>query len=131
MPMGPVFMRTESFDREFARLVNATIPEIAADALFQGGLRLLRYAIEEEPKAPHKSGRLWNSQQVDPPVIKPDHISVVAGFNCEYAAAVHEAPSNWHWTLEGSGPKFLETKSVRHREDLIKYVADKIKEKAK
>jgi hypothetical protein len=129
--MGPVSVNSESFDREFVRIVKKAIPEDAANALFQQGLLIIRYAIEEEPRCPHKTGYLWNSQFVDPPVIEERRISVTAGFKAEYAAAVHEAPSNINWTLPGSGPKFLEIKLVRHQDELIKFVADKIKEKAK
>lgn len=130
MAKGPQMVTTD-FDKKFAEIVNKAVPSLAGQALYQQGFQLIKYAIMEEPRCPHKTGRLWNSQRVDKPKIEPGLISVNAGFDCEYAASVHEAPDNRNWTLAGSGPKYLETKLTRHRTEMMQATADKIKGGAK
>lgn len=55
-------------------------------------------------------------------------ISIVFGFNTEYAARLHEAPSNWNWTEPGSGPKYLQSKLEKNMKKYMKKIADEIKE---
>lgn len=131
MAKGAMTLNTKSFDKEFARIVNQAVPELAAEALYQQGFELIKYAIMEEPRCPHDTGRLWNSQRVDKPVIKPRSVDVKAGFDCSYAAETHEAPEGRNWKLKGAGPKYLETKLTRHREEMMKKTADKIRGGAK
>jgi hypothetical protein len=110
-------------------------PDLAGKALFHAAAHWVRDAIMEEPRAPHKTGTLWNSQcpggsenQVDVgPTITTSSIECLAGFNVGYAARLHEAPSNWNWTLEGSGPKYLEAKAARHKDDYMKEAAEFIR----
>jgi hypothetical protein len=129
--MGPVVLKTESFDKGFANVVNNAVPTLAGNALFQWGLKLIQYAIMEPPRAPHKSGHLWDTQLVEKPVIEPGRISVKAGFAAEYAAAVHEAPDGRNWTLPDSGPKFLSAKLANHINEMPQFVAEKIREGAR
>ena len=93
-------------------------------AMFKAWGKLLAYAIKEEPRVPHKQGRLWESQTIGPCIIANNAIEQDGGFNTEYAARLHEAPDGWHWTLEGSGPKYLESKMAAHKDELMKDVAD-------
>jgi len=131
MAKGAMMVSTKSFDKEFARIVNAAIPELAGQALYQQAFELIKYAIMEEPRCPHDTGRLWNSQKVNKPKIERGSVEVVLGFNCAYAAEVHEAPEGRHWKLPGAGPKYLETKMVRHKEEMMKKTAEKIRGGAK
>jgi hypothetical protein len=108
-----------------SRLITLTlIPK----ALFKAWGKLLAYAIKEEPRVPHKQGRLWASETIGTCVISQDRIEQDGGFNTEYAARLHEAPDGWDWTLEGSGPKYLETKLARHKDDSMKIIADYVLE---
>jgi hypothetical protein len=114
-----------NFDAGFKDLINNVIPGHAQKGLFQAGALIIKYAITEEPRAPHLTGHLWRSQKIE--VIKESgYIGVAVGFNTSYAAKLHEAPSNWNWTMQGSGPKYLETPMSVHRNDAMKKCADYI-----
>jgi hypothetical protein len=104
------------FQQKFGILVSKVMPALLEKAGFQTGTLVIADAIKEEPRAPHKFGRLWNSQTIKVRVV--DHrVEIVLGFNTQYAARLHEAPDGWNWTLDGSGPKYLSTKLARHKDD--------------
>ena len=112
---------TKDFDIKLPRVINKEIPEAAASTFSKVAGMVLRDAITEEPKAPHKTGHLWREQKIEQPKIERGEISIELGFDVEYASAVHEMPSNVNWTMIGSGPKFLEAKLLRNKE---KYMAE-------
>ena len=116
-------MDFSDFDKKFAKIVKKAIPELAAKALFQVGGKVIADAIKKQPRAPQLTGNLWRSQLIMPPKILKD-ISIEVGFAAEYAARLHEAPSNWNWTLAGSGPKYLEAKLSQYHRNYMKFVAD-------
>ena len=118
------------FDIHFAKIVEEQIPKETEDALFQAGSLALADAIEEKPTVPKKTGHLRRSQRVEVKKEK-NEIYVLCGFNTNYAAKLHEAPSNWNWTEPGSGPKFLESTLQKNAKKYMKFVADKIKKEAK
>ena len=112
---------TKDFDIKLPRVINKEIPEAAASTFPRVAGMVLRDAILEEPKAPHKTGHLWREQKIEQPKIERGEISIELEFDVEYASAVHEMPSNVNWTMIGSGPKFLEAKLLRNKE---KYMAE-------
>ena len=122
---------TKDFDIKLPRVINKEIPEAAASTFPRVAGMVLRDAITEEPKAPHKTGHLWREQKIEPPKIERGEISIELGFDVEYAATLHEAPSNWNWTMTGSGPKFIETKLIRNKEKYMSEIAEGIRKKAK
>lgn len=123
---------TKVFDIKFPRIINKEIPEAAATTMYKVAGRVIRDAILEEPRAPHDTGNLWRSQTIEQPRIERGEITIELGFNTEYAAAVHELPAPYKDpTMAGSGPKFLESKLLRHKEDYMKMIADGIKDQAK
>lgn len=115
-----------NFNKGFKRIMEVTIPGLAQEGLFLAGAILIRDAILDEPKVPHLTGHLWRSQKIE--AIKEDNklIAVMVGFDTPYAARLHEAPNNWNWTLDGSGPKFLEAKIAGNPDKYIKPAADHI-----
>ena len=112
---------TKDFDIKFPRVCNKEIPEAGARMEYKVAGMVIRDAILEEPRAPHKSGNLWRSQKIEQPKILKGEVTIELGFDAEYAAIVHEMPSNVNWTMKGSGPKFLETKLIKNKE---KYMAE-------
>lgn len=116
--------------KDLNHIAGDVIPDRASKGLFQGGGKMIRYAIEEEPKAPHEWGYLWKSQLVKLAKMTTDFIIVLVGFRAEYAAAQHEAPSGWHYKLKGAGPKYLESKLPKHMDEIYRFVADYIKKGA-
>ena len=112
---------TKDFDIKFPRVCNKEIPEAGARMEYKVAGMVLRDAILEEPRAPHKTGNLWRSQKIEQPQIKAGEISIECGFDADYAAIVHEMPSNVNWTMAGSGPKYLEAKLIKNKE---KYMAE-------
>jgi len=112
---------TKDFDIKFPRIINKDIPEASANIAFKVAAMVIRDAILEEPRAPHKTGNLWRSQKIERPRIEAGEITIELGFDAEYAAAVHEMPSNVNWTMAGSGPKYLEAKLIKNKE---KYMAE-------
>jgi len=121
----------KDFDKKFYRIVNKTIPSLSAEGLMKSATQLIRDAIEEVPKCPRKWGLLWRSQQIEKPEIKHGEISIEVGFAAEYAAAMHEAPSNLNFTEPGSGPQYLTSKLAKNKNKYMKAVADHIKSEAK
>lgn len=115
------------FDSKFYEIVNDTIPELGEEGTYQAAGLWLKDAIMEEPRAPHKTGHLWRSQLIE--VIKNGGkiIGVELGFNVPYAARLHEAPYSWNWTLDGSGPKFLEAKGVVNKNKYVEHAANHIR----
>lgn len=112
---------TKDFDIKFPRVCNKEIPEAAANKAYKVAGMVIRDAILEEPRVPHKTGNLWRSQKIEQPRIERGEITIDLGFDAEYAVIVHEMPSNINWTLVGSGPKFLESKLIKNKE---KYIAE-------
>lgn len=134
----------KDFDNKFYRIVEKTIPGLSAEGLMKGAAFLLRDAITEEPTVPKSRGvtkpkgkkytgpgHLRRSQKVERPEIKHGEISCEAGFDADYAAAVHESPSNLNWTTPGTGPQFLTSKLAKNKNKYMKITADHIKSKAK
>lgn len=117
------FVDIGSFQKELHETCDKEIPDLGEKALFQGGFKMIRFAIEEPPRTPHKWGPLWKSQLVKLAQRTIDFSTVLVGFTAEYAAAQHEAPSGWSYTLEGSGPKYLEAKLPRHMDEIYAFVA--------
>lgn len=117
-------LNTKDFDVKFLNIAQTVIPGRLEKSLFKTGGVILRDAIMEEPRAPHKTGHLWRNQVVVP-VTDFNKISIIVGFNVPYAAKLHEwAGSAVGWTLTGSGPKYLETKLVLNKEKYIRITAE-------
>lgn len=118
---------SRDFDIKFGKVTGKVIPKRSATGIYQVAGEVIRDAILQVPRAPHKSGNLWRSQKIEPPKIEHGEIFVVFGFDADYAAPVHEMPSNVNWTMAGSGPKYLEAKLIKNKEKYIKKAADNIK----
>jgi len=114
---------TKDFDIKFPRVINKEIPEAGANMSFKVAGMVIRDAILEEPRAPHKTGNLWRSQKIESPRIERGEITIELGFDAEYAAIVHEMPSNVNWTMAGSGPKYLEAKLIKNKEKYMGEIA--------
>lgn len=114
------------FDKRFFKLTMKKVPDAYIEAMIAVLPKILKDAITEEPRAPHKTGHLWRRQKIELPKKIGKKIEAIFGFNVPYAAKVHEAPDNWKWTLEGSGSKFLEVKLIRNKEkyyfEIVEYV---------
>lgn len=121
---------TKDFDIKFPRVINKEIPEESARMAYKVAGMIIRDAILEEPRAPHKTGNLWRSQKIEQPQIKAGEITIELGFDTEYAAATHEMPSNVNWTMTGSGPKYLEAKLIKNKEKYMAEIADGLRRKA-
>ena len=113
-------MDFKDFNIGFKKIIEKTIPDLGQAGLFKSGALLIKDAITVEPKAPHLHGHLWRSQKIEKLIEEGMNIGVQVGFDVPYAARLHEAPNNWNWTLDGSGPKFLEAKMAA---DPNKYIA--------
>ena len=120
-------LSTGDFTKKLMVLTQAQIPKAAEAGLGKAGARLIRDAITEEPFAPKKTGHMRRQQMIEP-YVDPDGRAqgVMVGFNTSYAAAVHEAPENTHWTLAGSGPKFLSSKLAKNGDRYMEIAAKEI-----
>lgn len=103
--------------------VTANLPQRAAAALYQEAEAIMAVS---KPLAPVATGVLRAGGYVSQPVIQSDRISVEMGYGgaaSEYLIAAHEhlsehSPPSWvaaeaagrgiHWSVPGTGPKFLE-----------------------
>ena len=121
---------TKDFDVKLPRVINKEIPEESASMAYKVAAMVIRDAILEEPRAPHKTGNLWRSQKIERPKIEKGEITIELGFDADYAAAVHEMPSNVNWTMAGSGPKYLEAKLIKNKEKYMAEIAEGLRRKA-
>ena len=121
-------MDFKDFNKGFRLIIETTIPDLAQVGLFKAGALLIKDAITVEPKAPHLTGHLWRSQKIEKLMEGKNIIGVQVGFDVPYAARLHEAPDNWNWTLDGSGPKFLESKMAGNPNKYIEPAAKHIRE---
>jgi hypothetical protein len=84
----------------------SNLPVNAGAALYQFGEEVM--AVSKE-RVPVDTGRLMNTGYVALPVQDGNVISVVLGYDTDYALQVHEdLDPRTHWKRPGSGPKFLE-----------------------
>jgi len=112
------------FSNGYARFMGTTAPETAKRAIFRTWAFILRDAIVEEPRAPHKRGFLWNSQTIMTPYMIGDEIVSIGGFSIVYAGYLHDkGKPSWNWTLAGSGPRYLSTKLARNAEKYLQIAA--------
>ena len=112
---------TKDFDIKFAKVTGKDIPQAAANMAYKVAGMIIRDAILEDPRAPHKTGNLWRSQKIERPRIEHGEITIELGFDADYAAFVHEMPAYKDPSMVGSGPKFLESKLIKNKE---KYMAE-------
>ena len=112
---------TKDFDIKFAKVTGKDIPQAAANMAYKVAGMVIRDAILEDPRAPHKTGNLWRSQKIERPRIEHGEITIELGFDADYAAFVHEMPAYKDPSMTGSGPKFLESKLIKNKE---KYMAE-------
>ena len=119
-------MDFKDFNKGFKLIIERTVPDLAQEGLFIAGAMLIRDAVLVEPKAPHLTGHLWRSQKIEILKEGPKIIGVQVGFDVPYAARLHEAPNNWDWTLDGSGPKYLEAKMAGNPNKYIEPAAKHI-----
>ena len=127
---------TRDFDIKFDDLIKNSIPGAVSKGLFIAGSELLRMAIEEAPQCPKDVGDLWGSGKVKPITGGYQETGVEVSFNSKYAAYQHEQePGKFNYTTNKGashpGPKFLETKIVRHKQDLMELVAEAIRKLSK
>jgi len=122
-----LYMDFSEFDKGFEKYLKKHKTESAA-ALQKVAAFVLADAVNEQPTVPKKTGILRDSQAIDKAQIGKKGISIVFGFNTEYAARLHEAPSNWNWSEPGSGPKYLQSKLEKNMKKYMKKVAEEIKE---
>jgi len=133
-------LNTLDFDEKFKEIVEDTMIGKLAKGLFRAGSVLNADAIKEPPRAPHRMGNLWRSQQVNKPQTEWESISVDAGFNIAYAGYQHEGKrkDGSHVVKNYSvsrtekrpagetemGPKFLSKKMADNRQKYMKIAAD-------
>jgi len=137
MNKGGYFLDFSDFNKKFSKIVEKTIPEAAEKGMFNAVNQLLDDAVEKPPQAPFEHSDLWGSKSGEPgqpPVEverKTNEITGIGGFNISYAAKQHEAePGRYRYTRTGAkqpGPKFLESKMAKYREDYLKIIAKTIR----
>ena len=123
-----------NFNAKLPQIVDKAIPSEAGNGLFKAANQLLDDAMYKRPFAPFKMGDLRGSARVDKAVVVGSLISVMCGFNIEYAARWHELTpaedARINWTLPGSGAKYLESKMARYMADYMEIVASHIRNSA-
>jgi len=110
-------MPTETVVIEGAKELQALLAQmpgrartICGGALYECAQEVGATSLRVTPKSPG-GGNLRNSQQITKPEVVGDGVEVTIGYGgaaSAYALFVHEAPQELHWTLPGTGPKYLE-----------------------
>ena len=123
------FINLDLFDKRLNEIARKSIPRLVREGLFNAGNALLQLAMDEEPRAPKKTGDLWGSRRTE---LAEDIASFAAevGFGVPYAARWHEIgeqeAEKINWSLPGSGRKYLEAKMIKYKEKLMQIVVDSI-----
>lgn len=124
-------MDFKAFDRDFKKFMTKLAPEELKKGLFRAASEMLHDADKQEPRTPFKKGDLRGSKTVEQVKIEKGEITVEAGFNIAYAARLHEMEKNAkvmdHWSLPGSGTKFLQIKMIRNKDKYIQIAANYLK----
>ena len=120
------------FEKGFKKFVDQATPAELAKGLAKAANLLIEDAKNEAPQAPFRTGDLRGSFQVNTVVVTNDDVSVVAGFNIEYAARWHEAEAGTiNWTRKGNvmnpGPKYLESKMARNAKKYLDKVGEQLR----
>jgi len=119
-------MDFSDFDKTFKHLVEKAIPEHAEKGLLGAGKLLLDDSDNEAPQTPFLTSALRGSGVVQ----KGGPLMVQVVYNSEYATRQHEAePGEFNYTkthVTHPGPKFMESKMARHKDDYMRVVADEI-----
>ena len=104
---------------------------VAGEGLFEAANELLEDAITVRPLAPFDEGHLRGSARTNKAKYFMRRVDVEAGFNIEYAARWHEISpekeKKVHWTLPGSGRKYLELKLTMFGKKYMAIVAEAIR----
>ncbi len=124
-----------AFNKTFFPLTLKKIPESARKGLANAAFEMLYDADNEAPQTPDEIGDLKGSRKIEEPKITNKEISIKAGYDSEYAAYQHEGERkdgthkvrNYTTTkVPQPGPKFLQTKMVRHKKKYIGIAAESI-----
>lgn len=111
------------FKASFTKIVTKTIPDKAGKAEFAVGAMIIKDAILIKPMVPRDIGDLQASGEIHPDN-NPLALSVIVGFNKEYAAKWHESVGkNINWSLVGSGAKYLESKLAMFKDKYMRFFA--------
>ncbi len=124
----------QDFDKSFHAFMELIVPEAAEKGLVDAAWEMLRDADHEAPQTPTLHKDLKGSRKVDKPKVNRSSISIEAGYTSEYATYQHEAePGQFNYTTNKGasqpGPKFLQSKMVRHKKRYIGIVTDRIKKR--
>ena len=124
----------KDFDKKFLEFAIKDAPDAAEKGIFAAVSELKNDADTVEPKTPHLEGNLRGQFDL---THKNEGDSIIAEltFKMPYAARWHEAEndidpvtgSRVHWSEEGVGPKYVETKLVRFMRKYIGITVDFIK----
>ncbi len=121
-------MNFKAFEKTFFPLVEKKIPSSGEKGLAKAAFEMLRDADKEAPQTPKEFGDLRGSRKVEKPRTIFGTISIEAGYTSKYATRQHEAePGEFNYTKDKGvtqpGPKFLQSKMVRHKKKYMEIVA--------
>jgi len=120
------------FEKNFKKIMEKSIPGLIEKALVVAGWELKLDADNVEPRTPHREGILRGSGKVEKPIKTIFGWSVKVGYNVPYAAYVHEGINifngkSLHYSEQGCGAKYLESKMIRFKYKYMEMVADYVK----
>ena len=118
----------KAFNKTFYPLVKKKIPNSGYKGLFKAAGEMLRDSDKEAPQTPKEFGDLRGSRFVEKPRTISGVMSIEAGYKSKYATRQHEAePGEFNYTTNKGasrpGPKFLQSKMVRHKNKYMEIVA--------
>ncbi len=121
-----------AFNKTFFPLALKKIPKSARSGLADAAFEMLKDADDEAPQTPFDKSFLRGSRKIEEPKITNNEISIKAGYNSKYAAYQHEGErkdgthkvkKHTKERVSQPGPKFLQSKMVRHKKRYIEIVA--------
>ncbi len=129
-------MDFSEFNRGLEKLQIDFEDDYIPKGLFNAMNELLNDSITKPPQAPKDIGDLWGSRIVNKAKRTRKDISVVGGFNIEYAKKHHEAqPGTYNYTTtkgaDQPGPKFMQSKMAQYGKKYIWIIAEAIRRKGK
>jgi hypothetical protein len=124
--MADFSWKIEGLDALKAKLTKARddLPNAVSAALYTFGADIM---TRSEPRVPLDTGFLSSTGHTDLPTILGNEITVMIGYNADYALIVHEnLDPHVHWKRPGSGPKYLEGPAREMEHELPGRIAEAV-----
>ena len=116
------------FNKKFDKLSDKFTDKYADEATYNALAALKFDADNIKPTTPKKIGTLRSAVIFENKGMKTKTAASLT-WKMPYARKLHEAPENWNWSKEGSGPDYVESKLRTRKEVYLEIMGRTYKSK--